>query len=316
MLRMLCRFPNRLKFVLLAAALSLSATNVAAQDPSTQSKDSQNAVKKDDSTVPTTSKEVEKMKDRVFKTKNGAVKFSAAELVAELAIIAYGGRAALKSAHSAISEEGTIRLATEQGDASGTFMLREKEGDKSWEDLLRTDLELTPPDPALKAGAPMKIKYCLAYNGASVWAAQNNQYITPSPESEAAFKSQLSHDYMSLLRYKEDGSKIELIGPENVVGIETQVMDLTLPNGEKTRYWISAKTYRILHMEYDLKLPDGSTGRIRVSYYYSPFRVVANTLVPTRIVMEQGGKFVQEITLHGFTYSAKLDTEIFQHLQS
>ncbi|HEY6328763.1 MAG TPA: hypothetical protein VI756_05460, partial [Blastocatellia bacterium] len=264
-------FSRGLQFALLAAVFSLSATAAAAQDPSSQSKQVENVEKstekKDESTVPATAKDVEKIKDRVIKTKNGVLKFSAAELVAETTIIAYGGRAALKAAHAAISEEGTIRLATEQGDASGTFMLREKEGDKSWEDLLRTDLELTPPDPALKAGAPAKVKYCLAYNGASVWAAQNNQYITPSPESEAAFKSQLSHDYMSLLRYKEDGSKIDLIGPENVVGIETQVMDLTLPNGEKTRYWVSAKTYRILHMEYDLKLPDGSTGRIRVSYY-------------------------------------------------
>jgi hypothetical protein len=300
---------------LLAVAVWLPALGLARQEPTQPKADPQSTQKKDDSAVPASPKEVEKIKDRVIKTKNGLVKFTGAELVVETAIIAYGGRANLKTSRSAIREEGTIRLATEQGDASGAYTLREMQRDKSFEDLLRTDLELTPPDAARKAGAPSKIKYTLAFNGASVWASQNEQYITPSPESEAAFRSQLSHDYMSLLRYKEDGSKIELIGPETVVGIDTQVMDLTLPNGEKTRYWISAKTYRILHLEYDLKLPDGSMGRIRVSYY-PPYRVVQNTLVPTRIVMEQGGRFVQEIILHSFSYAAKLEPEIFQHLQS
>jgi len=310
-----CSVVRYLGVVFVAAALSLPAAGLVQQEPAPQNKDQQPAQKKDDAPLPSTSKEVEKIKDRIIKTKSGTLKISAAELVAETAIVMYGGRAALKAARSSIREEGTIRLATEQGDATGVFTRREVEEAKSWEDLLRTDLELSPPEAARKAGAPSKIKYSLAFNGASVWAAQNDQYITPSPESEAAFRSQLSHDYMSLLRYKEDGSKIELIGPETVVGIDTQVMDLTLPNGEKTRYWISSKSYHILHLEYDLKLPDGSTGRIRVSYY-PPYRIVQNTLAPTRIVMEQGGKFVQEITLHSFSYSAKLDTQIFQHLQS
>jgi hypothetical protein len=267
---------------------------------------------KDDSTIPT-SKDVEKLKERIAKS---GLQYSTVEVIVETTIIAYGGRVALKASRSAIQESGSIRLATEQGDATGDFTLRAMRKDKSWEDLLRTDLELNPPDSALKAGAPSKIKYTLAFNGASVWAAQNDQYITPSPESEAAFRSQLCHDYTTLLRYKEDGSKIELIGPETVVGIDTQVIDLTTPGGEKTRFWISAKTYRILHLEYELTLPDKSTRKIRVSYYYSPFRVVQNTLVPTRRVMEQGGKFVQEIDLNSFSYAAKLDTQIFQHLQS
>lgn len=307
--------------ILFAAAVSLPVhvwarqeqTQPAQQPPKDQS--TGKTEKKDDPPLPSTPKEVEKIKDRVIKTKNGEVKFTAAEIVAETTIVAYGGRLGLKAARSGVREEGTIRIATEQGDANGTFTLREMQRDKSWEDLLRTDLELAPPDAARKAGAPAKIKYTLAFNGASVWASQNDQYINPSPESEVAFKSQLAHSYLSLLRYKEDGSKIELIGPETVVGIETQVMDLTLPTGEKTRFWISAKSYHILHLEYDLKLPDGSTGRIRVSYY-PPYRVVQNTLVPTRTVMEQSGKFVQEIILHSFSYGAKLDPEIFQHLQS
>jgi hypothetical protein len=257
-------------------------------------------------------KEAEKAKDKL-KAQAGAVKLSPPEVLAETVIFAYGSRPALQAARSSISEQGTIRIATEQGDLSGAFTLRRVQKEKSWQDLFRTDLELEAPDSAQRAGSPAKVKFTMTFNGASVWGAQNDQYMSPAAESELAFRSQLVHDYTTLLRYKEDGSKVELVGPETVVGIDTQVLDLTLPTGEKTRFWISAKTYRILHLEYQMKLPNGSSPTIRVSYY-PPYKVVQNTLVPGRRVMEQDGKFVQEITVSQISYSAKLDPDIFVHL--
>jgi hypothetical protein len=38
-------------------------------------------------------------------------------------------------------------------------------------------------------------------------------------------------------------------------------------------------------------------------------------LVPVRREMKQDGKFVQEVKLTNITYSAKVDPEIFLHLQ-
>jgi hypothetical protein len=55
--------------------------------------------------------------------------------------------------------------------------------------------------------------------------------------------------------------------------------------------------------------------KLRVSYY-PPYKIVQNTLVPGRRVMEQNGKVVQEINVNTCTYSAKIDPEVFQHLQS
>jgi hypothetical protein len=258
-------------------------------------------------------KEAEKTKEKLAKTQAGAVKMSQPEILAETVIFAYGGRPALQAARASISEQGAIRVATEQGDVSGTFTLRRIQKEKSWQDLFRTDLEIETPESTQRAGSPPKIKFTMTFNGASVWGAQNEQYISPAADSELAFRSQLVHDYTTLLRYKEDGSKIELIGPETVVGIDTQVLDVAQPGGEKTRFWVSAKTYRILHLEYQMKLPNGSNPTIRVSYY-PPYKVVQNTLVPLRRVMEQDGKFVQEITMSQISYSAKLDPDIFVHL--
>jgi hypothetical protein len=249
------------------------------------------------------------------KGKAEVITMSPVEKVVELAILLYGGRPQLEKVRSGIQETGTIRLATDQGDINGTYSFRSLKREKSWEDLIRVDLDLSPPAEAQRQGTN-SIKYTIAYNGASIWSAQNNQYVNSKPEVEAAFRAQLTHEFTALLRYKEDGSKIELIGPETVVGVESNVVELTNPQGEKTRYWVSIKTYRILHAEYELKLVEGQPPtKYRVSYYYSPYRVIQNTLVPTRKVMSQDGKFVQEVTLTDFQYSAKLDPEIFQHLQ-
>ena len=93
------------------------------------------------------------------------------------------------------------------------------------------------------------------------------------------------------------------------------MLELTTPDGAKTTYWVSAKTYRILHVEYDLNLGANLPPvKYRISYFYTPLRVVQNTLVPGRRVMYQGGKFVQEITINQFNYGTKFDPEIFQHL--
>ena len=294
--------------------LTIGLLAPAATTARLQSKEQEPAdVKNKDTGKAPAAKEAEKNKEKLAKAQAGAIKLSPPEILAETVIFAYGGRAALQAARASVSEKGTIRVATEQGDVTGTFTLRRVQKEKSWQDLFRTDLEIETPESAQRPGSPAKVKFTMTFNGASVWGAQNDQYISPAQESELAFRSQLVHDYTTLLRYKEDGSKLDLIGPETVVGIDTQVLDLTLPDGEKTRFWISAKTYRILHLEYQIKLPNGSTPRIRVSYY-PPYKVVQNTLVPARRVMEQDGKFVQEINLSQIAYSAKLDPDIFVHL--
>ena len=277
----------------------------ATQDPS----------RKDDGKVPT-EKDLEKAKKQE-EAKAAQVKLSPAEAAIELALIAYGGRKQLGIARAATQEAGTIRLATEQGDLSGNYLLRSIKKEKSSQDLLRVDLELSPAGDAQDQNAT-PIKYVIGFNGASVWSAQNGQYVSPRAGADIAFRAQLTHEYMALLRYKEDGSKLDYVGQEIVVGVDSFIIDMTTAEGEKTRYWLSTRTYRVLHCEYELKLVEGQPPtKYRIDYYYTPFSaaVVQNTLVPVRPEMKQDGKFVQEIKLTNIAYSAKLDPEIFQHLQ-
>lgn len=310
-------FANRISaraggaFIFLALLLAPSSTP-ASQRPGTRPLPQQREPeRKDDGKVPN-EKELEKAKKQE-EAKAAQTKLSQAEAMIELAIIAYGGRKQIETARAATQEAGTIRLATDQGDLTGPYLLRSIRKEKSSQDLLRVDLELSAPD-----SGSTPLKYVIGFNGASVWSAQNGQYVSPRAGADVAFRAQLTHEYMALLRYKEDGSKLDLVGPESVVGVETNVIDLTTADGEKTRFWLSARTYRVLHCDYELKLVEGQPPtKYRIDYYYTPFSaaVIQNTLLPVRREMKQNGKFVQEIKLNGATYSAKLDPEIFQHLQ-
>ena len=271
----------------------------------------QDTTRKDDAKVPS-EKDMAKAKKQE-EAKPPQVKLTQAETAIELAIIAYGGRKQLETVRSSIQETGTIRLATDQGDLSGSYLLRSMRKEKTSKDLLRVDLELSAGE-----NAQGPIKYIIGFNGASVWSAQNGQYVNPRAGADIAFRAQLTHEYMALLRYKEDGSKLEYVGLENVVGVDTFMIDMTTTEGEKTRYWLSTKTYRVLHCEYELTLVEGQPPtKYRMDYYYTPssLAVIQNTLVPVRREMKQDGKFVQEIKLTSLTYSAKIDPEVFQHLQ-
>jgi hypothetical protein len=282
---------------------------VRAQDKD-QKKEAQKEIQQKDTGKVASPKEVEK--DKKKQEAAPEVKLSPAEVIAEYVIIAYGTRPALQTARANIQEDGTIKLVTDQGNITGNYTLRQSRREKSTQDLLRVDLDLSPPENQTSGKG---IKYIIAYNGASVWSAQNDQYRNAAPEAEAAFQAQLTHDYASLLRYKEDGSTLEMKKPETIVGVDCNVLEMTSPDGTKTTYWISTKTFRILHLEYALNLAQGQQPiKYRVSFFYTPLRVVQNTLVPTRRVMLQDGKLVQEVSITQFNYSAKFDPEIFQHL--
>src|SRR5713101_6927627 len=103
--------------------------------------------------------------------------------------------------------------------------MRSIKTETSSQDMLRVDLELSAAENAQGQTTP-PIKYVIGFNGASVWSAQNGQYVNPRAGADVAFRGQLTHEYMALLRYKEDGSKLDFVGPETVVGVTTNVVDL------------------------------------------------------------------------------------------
>jgi hypothetical protein len=221
-----------------------------------------------------------------------------AEQLAEVVILAYGGRGELQQVRINGSEEGNIRLTSSDKDIEGRIVRRFNRKEATTQDLMRIDVDLP------------KEKLTFGFNGYTVWAARDGVNFTPSQEAEASFLASLTHSYDALLRYKEQESTVERCGEECVVGIDTVMLDLTRKNGQKTRYYISAKTYRILHLEYELKLrPEDQPTKYRESFF--DFRPIQNTLVPTKSLLYENGRFIQEIKLTQVKYHTKLDDELF-----
>lgn len=229
------------------------------------------------------------------------------ETLAEVVIFAYGSRPVIEYVCTNAREEGFIRIANgeDRPPIEGKFkqfFLRRESSDR---DNVRIEVEL--PDP--QGGEPQELAF--GFNGFTNWATQNRKPIALTQQAEASFKASLVNDYMSLLRFREDGSKVEKVGAEKITGIDTFVLELTRRDGSKTRYYVSSKTYRVLHLEYELTDPGAEKPvKFRESFY--EFRAVQNVLVPMRKVLYEDGKFKQEIELREIRYRlAKLDEDVF-----
>ena len=89
------------------------------------------------------------------------------------------------------------------------------------------------------------------------------------------------------------------------------VIDLKHADGSTTRYFISAKTWRILHLEYDFTIPgQEQPTHVRESFY--DFRVVQNTLAPFLVKRYEDDHLVQETKFTEVTFGVQIDKAIFE----
>ncbi|KAF0244560.1 MAG: hypothetical protein FD167_3624 [bacterium] len=220
-----------------------------------------------------------------------------AEELTEIVIIAYGGRQELQQVRTSGVEEGTIKLAGDDKEIEGRISKKFSRKAPDSQDLTRIDVKL--PTQEITFG----------FNGFTVWAARDGIGFTPEPAAEKSFSASLIHNYESLLRYKELGGILERVGIESIVGIETLLVDLTHKNGGKTRYFISSKSYKILHLEYEVVLSDDKPTKFRESFY--DFRPIQNTLVPAKSVLYENGRPIQEILFTQIRYHAPINEETF-----
>lgn len=220
------------------------------------------------------------------------------EQIAELVVFSYGGRAEWKQVRNNGILEGTIRLSIDSQELNGRLVRKFIRKEGLGEDQTRIDVEL--PTQRLTFG----------YNGYTVWAARDGVGFTPSPDAETSFLASLKHNHDALINYREQECKVEHSGFETIVGIPTIILDLTHRDGAKTRYYVSVKTYRILHLEYEIALRPGAPAtKFKESFF--DFRPVQNTLVPTRVILFENGKFVQEIHYTQIKYHTKIDENEF-----
>jgi hypothetical protein len=268
--------------ILLGAAAVLFSQRVFAQQPKP--------------TNPPDSKEA----PRVEKVDKNQKTFSA-EQVAESSIFLYGSRNLLTQIRRNGLERGRICKPTcEAGKTEeATYERRFVRGESMDKDKIRIDQKM----PTLE--------YSLVFGSGRIWGIINGASFTPRQDASDTFLSQLRHSIDALLRYKENGSTLTLVGKDKQKGLDLYVIDVVDKEKNSTRYYISAKSLHVLWLEYEEPAPGGALP-LKYSRRFMDYRYAQGTLVPYRTVLLEDGKQIQETRIFNVTYGIKLDDALFK----
>jgi len=216
-------------------------------------------------------------------------------------ILVYGSRPALEHIRRNGVERGKMTRLNAQGTAEeANYERRFIRGENLDKDKIRLDQKLP------------SMEYSLIYGDGKLWGIINGAMFTPRQDAAANFLSQHLHSIDSLLRYKECGSTLTLVGKEQQKGLELYVVDLVDKEKRKTRYYISARTLRVLWLDYEDAPTAGGTP-VKYTRRFLDYRAVQQTLVPYHVVLIEDGKQTQETYILTITYGAKLDESIFKN---
>jgi len=240
--------------------------------------------------TPTTNNKTTPPKD----SKDGKAAFTA-EQVVESVILVYGSRPALEHIRRNGVERGKVTRFTPEGNPEeSNYERRFVRGESLDKDKIRLDQKLST------------MEYSLIYGDGKLWGLINGAAFTPRQDAAATFLSQHLHSIDSLLRYKECGSTITLIGKEQQKGLELFVVEVLDKEKRKSRYYISARTLRILWLEYE-------EGAVKYTRKFMDYRLVQQTLVPYHIILLEDGRQTLETRVLTITYGTKVDDSIFKN---
>jgi hypothetical protein len=220
-----------------------------------------------------------------------------AEQVAELTIFVYGGflgREQLNQIRKTTYERGKTTVLNAEGKT-------EKANYERWtvraESLDKEKIRFYQEYPGSR--------YAMVYSNDKIFGIYNDAVFAPRDDLIKSFENQIWHGLETLLRYKENGATLALDGKEKIMGVEFFRLDVTDKQNRKTRFFISTKTFRVMHLEYT----EGSVNYLRKYYNYN---YAQGTLVPFRTVLWAGDKQIEETEVLIMSFGMKIDESLFQ----
>ncbi|MGI8898644.1 MAG: hypothetical protein ACR2IB_09655 [Pyrinomonadaceae bacterium] len=226
-----------------------------------------------------------------------------AEQVAELTVLVYGSRPVLAQIRRNGVERGRItRFMADGKSEEATYERRFIRGESADKDKIRLDQKMPT------------MEYSLIFGEGRLWGIINGAAFTPRQDAADAFLSQHRHSIESLLRYKENGAAINLVGKDKQKGLDLYVLDVTDKDKRTTRYYISASTFRVLWLEYEE--PNSGAAPLKYSKRFSDYRSAQSTLVPYRTILMEDGKQTQETRILTITFGVKVDDTLFKNPQA
>ncbi len=219
-----------------------------------------------------------------------------AEQVAESSLFIYalpGGRTTLNQIRKTVVERGKISVANVEGKMEPmTYQLFSTRGETSDKDKVKIDLDASTA------------RYALVFAGDRVFGIFNDREFSPREDASQAFQNRVFYSIEKLLRYKEDGSKIEFGGREKMLGVEYFLIDLTDKAGHKMRFYVSTKTFRVMMIDYE----DGGVKYRRKFYNYN---YAQGTLYPFETALYAGDKLLEQAEVGTVTFGQKVDDAVF-----
>jgi hypothetical protein len=221
-----------------------------------------------------------------------------AEQVAESAVFVYGlyagGRAGLNQIRKTSVERGKMNITNADGTVDlANYEKRILRGDNLEKERIRFDQEFP------------NAKFALIYKDSKIVGLFNDSVFTPREDASKAFTNQIWRGLEGLLRYKENEAKLSLNGKEKTMGVEHYSLDVTDKQERQTRFFISAKTFRVMWLEY-------SEGEVKYVRKFYDYRYAQGTLVPYRSTLTANGKQIEETTISTVTYGQRVEEDIFQ----
>ena len=219
-----------------------------------------------------------------------------AEQVVESTIVIYafpGGRQVLDQIRKTTIERGTTSVTQPDGTVErASYQRYVIRGGSIDAEKVRLDQEFP------------SVRYSLVKNGDKVFMIYNESIYNPREDAAKAFHNQNYRGLDGLLRYKENGSTIASAGKETKMGVEYHLIDVTNKQGNKTRYYISAKRFRVMMLEYE----EGGSKYQRKFYDYN---YAQGTLVPYKTVLYRDDKVVEETEIGTITFGQRVDESLF-----
>lgn len=227
-----------------------------------------------------------------------------AEQIAETVVYAYGVRERLAQVRRTGVERGRITRTAEDGRTEEiTYERSFKRGETYEKDKVRLDQRRPSAE------------YTLVFNEGSVFGVVRGTPFTPREEEVATFLSDRRHGLDKLLRYKESGATVTNAGKETHKGLEVWLLDVEDKEKHRTRYYVSAKTFRVLWLEYEEPTAAGAAPtRFRRTFH--DYRNVQGTYVPYRSLLYAGDRQLEEAQVLTVTYGVRMEDAVFQRPES
>lgn len=219
-----------------------------------------------------------------------------AEQVAETSLFIYGlggGRQTLDRIRKTTIERGKMVLTSADGKVDQVNYVRSIiRGTSLGDEKIRLDEELS------------SARFALIFEDAKVYGVYNNTVFTPRADASSSFENSIVHGIEAYLRYKENGSTLALVGKEKDMGVDFNIVEVTDKAGHKTKFYISAKTFRVMMLTYE-------EGGIKYKRKFYNQNYTQGTLVAYRTVLFTDDKTVEESEINSISFGQKVDDGLF-----